>query len=265
MTMTESMLRAALAMARDALFVIDVESMEYIEFNDATCRLTGHSREELARIGPLGIWMQSGGSQQSLRQHYDALVEQSPTPMVVTTVAHRPDGSFVPVRMERLARRVEGRWVVVACASEIVDPAAPATDQDGQDTPGQTAPQQQPVQQDLETLRARVQASPNPASLIDYQALCYLDVNTAACELLGYTRAELLEGDLPLTGERTLDDLRALYATLVVQAPVPGIEETAYHRSDGTTVRSRVTRHAILADGMWVIYVDVKVLPPEGG
>lgn len=250
MTTTESMLRAALAMSREALFVIDVESMEYIEFNDATCRLTGHSREELARLGPLGIWMQSGGSQQSLRQHYDALVAQSPTPMVVATVSHRPDGVSVPVRMERLARRIEGRWVILARASEVSDSPSPSDRE---------------VQQDLETLRARVHASTNPASLIDYQALRYLDLNTAACELLGYTRDELLEGDLPLTGERTLDDLREMYAALVVQAPVPGVEETAYHRSDGTMVRSRVTRHAVLADGMWVIYVDVKVLPPQEG
>ncbi len=250
MTMSESMLRAALAMSRDALFVIDVETMEYIEFNDATCRLTGHSRKELARLGPLGIWMQSGGSQQSLRQHYDALVAQSPRPMVVAAVAHRPDGVSVPVRMERLARRIEGRWVVLACASEVSDSRSPAGQQ---------------VQQDLETLRARIHASTNPASLIDYQALRYLDVNSAACELLGYTRDELLEGDLPLTGERTLDDLREMYSVLVVQAPVPAVEETSYHRSDGTMVRSRVTRHAVLADGMWAIYVEVKVLPPQGG
>ncbi len=256
MTMSESMLRAALSMSSDALFVIDVETMDYIEFNDATCRLTGHSREELARIGPLGIWMQSGGSQQSLRQHYDALMAQSPTPMVVSTVTHRPDGVSVPIRMERLARRIEGRWVILASAREVSE--APA--QDG--PPGSQARQ---VQQDLETLRARMHASTQPASLIDYQALRYLDLNAAACELLGYTRDELLEGDLPLTGERTLDDLREMYSALVVQAPLPGIEETAYHRSDGTTVRSRVTRHAVLADGMWVICVDVKVLPPQGG
>jgi len=254
------MLRAALSMSHDALFVIDVETMAYIEFNDATCRLTGLSREELARAGPLGIWMQTGGSQQSLRQHYDALVAQSPTPMVVSTVAHRPDGRSVPVRMERLARRIDGRWIILACASEARDgPAA------GNPQASPQPPQTGQVQQNLEALRARIHAASHPASLIDYGALRYLDLNTAACDLLGYTREELLEGDLPLTGERTLDELHELYAALVVKAPVTGVEDTTYHRSDGTMVRSRVTRQAVLADGLWVICVDVTLLPPQEG
>ncbi len=56
-----------------------------------------------------------------------------------------------------------------------------------------------------------------------------------------------------------------MYATLVMQAPLPAVEETSFQRGDGTAARSRVTRHAVLADGMWVIYVDAKVLPPQGG
>ena len=247
MTANESMLRAALSLATEALFVIDVASMEYIEFNEATCRITGRTREELARIGPLGIWMQTGGSAEGLRQHYDTLVAQSPATLNHVSVVHRPDGSFIRVRMDRQALRIEGRWVVLVSARELAtqdaQPAAAA---------GVTA-----SPPGIESLRAALESSRDAVSIIDYQGMRYIDVNAAACELLGFTREELLEGDLPLSGFRTLEELRQLYSGLIMQSPLPSTDITIFTRSDGTTLRGEVTRQAILADGMFVIYVVV--------
>jgi PAS domain S-box-containing protein len=251
MTANESMLRAALALAGDALFVIDVESMQYIEFNDATCRITGLAREELTRLGPLGVWMQTGGSAEGLREHYDTLIAQSPASMHHVTVVHRPDGSFVRVGMNRRALRIEGRWVVVAAARDFVA---------NHDAPTMAAsnPETSPS---IDSLRAALEASKDAVTIIDYQGMRYIDVNAGACELLGFTREEMLEGDLPLTGARTLEDLRQVYSGLILQSPQPATEIIVFSRSDGSTVRGEVTRQAILADGMFVIYVVVKVLP----
>jgi len=251
MTANESMLRAALSLATEALFVIDVESMEYIEFNEATCRITGRTREELTRLGPLGIWVPTGGSAEGLRQHYDTLVAQSPASMSHVTVVHRPDGSFIRVEMDRQALRIDGRWVVLAAARELAaDDTRPAA------APGVTT---SPAS--IDSLRAALQASQDAVTLIDYQGMRYIDVNAGASELLGFTREEMLEGDLPLSGFRTLEDLRQLYSGLVMQSPRPSTDVTVFTRPDGQAVRGEVTRQAILADGMFVIYVVVKVLP----
>lgn len=252
MTMNESMLRAALSLISDAIFVIDVETMLYIEFNDATCRMAGRTREELARIGPLGIWTQTGGSPEGLRQHYDAMVAQAPAQMNHVAVVHRPDGTFIRVWMEREARRIEGRWVVLARARELQDgdegdPLYPKAS----DVPAPT----------LNSLRAAMQASQDAVSIIDFQGMRYLDLNAAACEVLGYSRDELLEGDLPLSGDRTLEDMRQIYSDLILQSPKPTTETGSFMRSDGTVIPGIITRKAVLADGMWMIYVSVKRTP----
>lgn len=244
MTTKESILRAALALARECILVIDVETLTYLEFNDAMCRMTGRTREELERIGPVGMWAATGGTPQALRRHYDELIAQSPTPLRHRTPVHRPDGSMIEVWMDRQARLIDGRWVIVICASEVEAGGGPA-------------------ERDLESLRAEMHASSDAISLIDYQAMRYLDVNQAACEVLGYSREELLEGEIPLSGDRTLEDMQELYAGLVMRSPEAVTEDMAYTRSDGVLVPGRATRQAVLAGGQWVIYV--RVAPAGGG
>lgn len=243
MTTTETLLRAAIALLQEAVFIIDVERMDYIEFNDALCVMSGHSREELGRLGPLGVWAGTGGSEQALRQHYQQLIKQTPEPVRHLMALHRPDGSFVEVWMKRQALQVDRRWVIVACAQAVSDP-----DQSRQP-------------ETLDSLRAQLEASPDAVSIVDYVAMRYLDVNAGACEILGYSRAELLEGDLPLSGERTLDDLRELYSDVVMHSPQELTEATVYTRSDGTQVPGNVSRRAVLVDGAWVIYVSVSGYP----
>ena len=62
MTSSDSLLNAVMALASEAILIIDVETLRYVAFNDATCRMTGRSREELDRLGPLGMWAEAGGS-----------------------------------------------------------------------------------------------------------------------------------------------------------------------------------------------------------
>ena len=243
MTTAETLLRAAIALVQEAVFIIDVERMDYIEFNDALCVMSGCSREALGRLGPLGVWASTGGSGQALRQHYQQLIKQTPVPVRHLMALHRPDGSFVEVWMKRQALQIDRRWVIVACAEAVNDAE--------RSWPPQT----------LESLIAQMNASPDAASLIDYQAMRYIDVNPGACEVLGYSRAELLEGDLPLSGDRTLEDLRELYSDVVMHSPQACTEATSYFRSDGVEVPGTVSRRAVLVDGAWVICVNVSDYP----
>ncbi|CAN5623196.1 hypothetical protein BH11PSE7_BH11PSE7_34400 [soil metagenome] len=243
MTTTETLLRAAIALVQEAVFIIDVERMDYIEFNDVLCEMSGHTREELSRMGPLGVWAGTGGSEQALRQHYQQLIKQTPLPIRHLMALHRPDGSYVEVWMKRQALQIERRWIIVACAQAVSD----------HDTsrPPET----------MESLRAQLEASQDAMSLVDYEAMRYLDVNAGACEILGYSRAELLEGDLPLAGDRTLDDLRELYSDVVMHSPQALIEDITYTRSDGIEVPGKASRRAVLVDGAWVIHVCVSRYP----
>ncbi|MBC7437133.1 MAG: PAS domain S-box protein [Bdellovibrionales bacterium] len=243
MTTTETMLRAAIALAREAIFIIDIERLEYIEFNDATCQLCGRTREEMRRLGPLGIWAETGGSEQSLRHHYQKLIAQTPAPVRHRMALHRPDGSFVEIWMKRQALQIDRRWVIVACAQ-------PASDLEKAKLP-----------QTLESLRAQMEASTDAVSLVDYQAMRYIDINKRACAVLGYSRDELLEGDLILSGSRTLEDLRELYASLIMHSSEEQIESCVYMRPDGTEVPGKVSRRAVLVDGAWIIYTSISGSP----
>jgi PAS domain S-box-containing protein len=241
MTSSDTLLSAVMALVNEAVLLIDAETLRYIAFNDATCRMTGRSREELERLGPLGMWAETGGSAQGLRNHYDELVAGSPAPLLHHAPIHRPDGSYIEVRMTRQALHVGGRWVILVCGEPVT----------GRDLP--------PASIDIEALRREMQDSADAIALIDFRSMRYVDVNQATCDVLGYSREELLEGDLPLSGDRTLDDMQALYAGLVIRAPEAMVEKTFYHRSDGAQTPGTVTRRAILANGMWYIHVQVRI------
>ena len=108
--------------------------------------------------------------------------------------------------------------------------------------------------EDLRRFRAAMDISGDAILLIDRKTLRYVDVNRTFCELLGYTREELV-GMTPMdifsADRATLErDYDALIADNHSSASVI---EGSYRRKDGTLVPVEARRRALQIDAGWII------------
>jgi len=107
---------------------------------------------------------------------------------------------------------------------------------------------------DLRRFRAAMDISGDAILLVDRATLRYVDVNRTFCEMLGYSREEIL-GKTPMdifsVDRETLEsDYDALIADKDHEA---GIVEGRYRRKDGSTIPVEARRRAVQTDAGWII------------
>jgi diguanylate cyclase (GGDEF)-like protein/PAS domain S-box-containing protein len=153
-------------------------------------------------------------------------------------------------RVERLYRRMDGRLVdVELSAAPIVFDGKPAAHVTVRDIS-----ERRSSDEELLRFRAAMEISGDAVLLIDRATLRYVDVNQTFCELVGYTRKEVL-GMTPMelfsSDRATLErDYDAIIADN--KAPASRIEGW-YTRKDGTRVPIETRRRALLAKSGWII------------
>jgi PAS domain S-box-containing protein len=108
--------------------------------------------------------------------------------------------------------------------------------------------------EDLRRFRAAMDISGDAILLIDRATLRYVDVNQTFCEMLGYSRQEIL-GKTPMdvfsADRATLErDYDALMADKHSSA---NVVEGAYRRKDGTQVPVEARRRAVHTEHGWII------------
>jgi PAS domain S-box-containing protein len=108
--------------------------------------------------------------------------------------------------------------------------------------------------EDLRRFRAAMDISGDAILLIDRASLRYVDVNNTFCEMVGYTREEMLgmtPMDLFSADRPTLErDYDALIAGNFAAASVV---EGRYRRKDGTEVPIEARRRALQTEAGWII------------
>jgi diguanylate cyclase (GGDEF)-like protein/PAS domain S-box-containing protein len=107
--------------------------------------------------------------------------------------------------------------------------------------------------EELRRFRAAMDASGDPILLIDRNAMRFIDANTTACEVLGYSRQQLLAmgpQDL-IPGPRA--HLEQAYDKLIAGAAAAAAAQTTLRRSDGRLLPVEVSRRAILSNDGWHI------------
>jgi diguanylate cyclase (GGDEF)-like protein/PAS domain S-box-containing protein len=105
----------------------------------------------------------------------------------------------------------------------------------------------------LERMRVAMDTAPDPIFVVDRATLQYVDVNAAACRLLGYTREELLALE-PGTITEGFDRqaMRAVYDKLQREDPSSGLPEDTrrrLRRKDGSYLPVEIRRSLIQAGG----------------
>ncbi|HYL88476.1 MAG TPA: ATP-binding protein, partial [Burkholderiales bacterium] len=109
-------------------------------------------------------------------------------------------------------------------------------------------------EEDLRRFRAAMDLSGDAIVLVERRTLRYIDVNRTFCEMVGYTREELLAMapmDLFSFDRQTLE--RDYDALIADNRSAASLVEGSYRRKDGSLVPVESRRRALRTEGGWVI------------
>jgi PAS domain S-box-containing protein len=101
--------------------------------------------------------------------------------------------------------------------------------------------------------RAAMDATADAIYLMDPAAMRVVDVNEAACRMLGYTRDEILTLALDVLYTTPPDVLKQAFEAMVAAGTGPTIIETHHRRKDGSLVPVEVTRRALRSGDAWIM------------
>ena len=179
----------------DAMVVIDRESLRIIHANAAALKRTSLTYEEYTS---LHIWERVPGmTPERYAQIADEVIAVSPEAQTSVERVTSHDGRQRAISTVRQALKIDGRWVIVVTTRDLADRVREQTR--------------------LEHLAAALDASDEAIYLVDRATMRYVDVNQAACALLGYTREELLQRTPNQASEElgSVDDLADGLAKLI--------------------------------------------------
>lgn len=145
----------------------------------------------------------------------------------------RVDGTYVYGEAEAIGLEHQGRKVFIVFVRDVT--------------------QRRARMDELRRARAAMELAPDPIFLIDRETLAYVDVNAAACEMLGYPRQELLsKGVMDVTVGAVASDFHALFDAVAAAGQEHVSEEHRvrhFRRRDGTMVPVEIRRSAVRSDG----------------
>jgi PAS domain S-box-containing protein len=84
--------------------------------------------------------------------------------------------------------------------------------------------------------------------IVDFETDSFVDVNPAACEMLGYSRPELLALDPTAIHPDDMDRIRTEFLSAVYEDGAASVDDLSCVTKSGETVRTEITG-AVLADG----------------
>ncbi len=111
-------LRTAMDATADAIFLIDRDTLRFVEVNATACALLGYSREELLERGPVNL---GTGTIEQVEKMFDAVIAGLGAGRPSEVSLRRKDGSELVVDVTRVAQRFGDSWLIVAVVRDITD------------------------------------------------------------------------------------------------------------------------------------------------
>jgi diguanylate cyclase (GGDEF)-like protein/PAS domain S-box-containing protein len=108
--------RKAVDLSADAIYLIDRETLRYIDINDTACRASGYTRAELLTKGPTDL---VALSREQLERTFDELIAKSPATMRAEVVGRAKSGAESILELRRRALKVDGRWMIVSISRDV--------------------------------------------------------------------------------------------------------------------------------------------------
>ncbi len=112
--------RMALDTSSDCIFLINPESMHFVDFNQTVLDCMGYERDELLGMGPQDI--EPEFSRAKLQSHFYEIIKTTDKKGETATIHECKDGSQFPVevRLSALQQR-DGSWLIISLARNITE------------------------------------------------------------------------------------------------------------------------------------------------
>jgi diguanylate cyclase (GGDEF)-like protein/PAS domain S-box-containing protein len=111
--------RAAVETSADAMFLVDRETLRYVDCNETACQLLGYSREEILRLGPAELNVDPEEQMASAFDDAVPIGSKGVGARADRRLARRKDGVVLPLEVRRTAVSVGGRRIIVSVARDI--------------------------------------------------------------------------------------------------------------------------------------------------
>ncbi|HEY4365614.1 MAG TPA: response regulator [Steroidobacteraceae bacterium] len=108
--------RAAIDANADAIYIVDRETMRFLDVTVTACTRTGYSRDELLQMGPQDLLVTS---LEALRRDYDAVIASGTEGVWMEVRTRLKDGRETINESHRRALRIGGRWIVVSVSRDV--------------------------------------------------------------------------------------------------------------------------------------------------
>ncbi|WP_338848002.1 PAS domain S-box protein [Massilia sp. W12] len=120
--------RRAMEVISDAIFLLDRNSMCFVDVNDTACELVGYSRGQLLGLGPAALGM---GSRDVLDQVFDEIVTGEQGHQFQRRELRRRDDKQVPVEIHWQAARRTGEERIMVAIAKRIEEEPPVRDEYG--------------------------------------------------------------------------------------------------------------------------------------
>lgn len=111
--------RTALNCSAESIFLIDRETMAFIDVNDTSCASLGYTYEELLSMGLHDVEPQY--TRAALEQVFDEIIQGEVSTGVLETVHQRKDGSEFPVEVYLRAMNTQSGPLLIASARNVTE------------------------------------------------------------------------------------------------------------------------------------------------
>ena len=108
--------RAAVDTCDDSIYLVDRETMLFVDASVSACERTGYRYEDLMRIGPQDLLQES---RENLIRDYDELIAAAPNSIRREGLSSFRDGRESFVELNRRALHIHGRWIIVTISRDV--------------------------------------------------------------------------------------------------------------------------------------------------
>ncbi|WP_159594135.1 sensor histidine kinase [Hydrogenophaga sp. BPS33] len=112
-------MRLAVNEAVDGVYMIDPQSLEYVDLNEGAGKLYGTDRKTLLARGLKWVMKEANVEEAELREVYAELIRNYPLSLTNERQLRRDDGSITTIESTRRAVYLHDRWLIASVARDI--------------------------------------------------------------------------------------------------------------------------------------------------
>jgi PAS domain S-box-containing protein len=110
--------RAVVDTCDDSIYMVDRETLKFVDATAAASSRTGYSHEELMRMGPEDLLKES---REDLIRNYDAAIAAGGQGIRTESAVRVKDGRETFAELNRRAVKIDGRWIIVTISRDITE------------------------------------------------------------------------------------------------------------------------------------------------